>query len=115
MEINIGQSISNPFERDKQGTKVDLGPFERDPLKTKIDIGHKATPAGIKPLGRIELDPTLTKSGYAADAAATGSAIRQVSAGVDDLRNELHENYYTKRDINDIIESIDVIDGCAKW
>ena len=89
------------------------------PNKIDINIGRQKVPAGIKPPGRLQLDKTLTKSGWAADAAATGTAIREVASSVVALGKDLHENYYTKTEVDnllvDIVSDIVVVDGNTRW
>ena len=43
----------------------------------QTDIGYNNQFAGIKPPGMIKIDKTLTKPGYAADAAVAGLIVQR--------------------------------------
>ena len=43
----------------------------------QTNVGYNNQFAGIKPPGTIQIDKTLTKPGYAADAAAAGLIVQQ--------------------------------------
>ena len=43
----------------------------------KTDVGYKEKFVGIKPPGMIQIDKTLTKPGYAADAASAGAIVKK--------------------------------------
>ena len=47
-----------------------------------MDIGCNKVPAGIRPAHQLQLDTTLTKPGYAADAAAVGNLFGKLNAPV---------------------------------
>ena len=49
----------------------------------EINIGNNVEFAGIKSPSVVEVDPTLTKQGQAADAKVTGSVVDKADAAAD--------------------------------
>ena len=57
------------------------------------------------------VDDTLTQTGKAADAKATGDAINQVQTNINEvagLVGDLDSKYYTETEVNSMIDALDV-------
>lgn len=79
--IDVGQgqvpSGVKPPEIDTGNIKTPLCPPH-----SGIDIGCHKVPAGVRPAHQLQLDTTLTKPGYAADAYAVGNLFGKLNAPV---------------------------------
>lgn len=79
--IDVGQKQApsgvKPPEIDTGNIKTPLCPPH-----SGIDIGCHKVPAGLRPAHQLQLDTTLTKPGYAADAYAVGNLFGKLNAPV---------------------------------
>ena len=79
IDIGKGQAPSGvkPPEIDTGNIKTPLCPPH-----SGIDIGCHKVPAGVRPVHWLQLDTTLTKPGYAADAYSVGNLFGRLNAPV---------------------------------
>jgi len=79
IDVGQGQAPSGvkPPEVNTGNTQTPLCPPH-----SGMDIGCRKVPVGVRPAHQLQLDTTLTKPGYAADAYAVGNLFGRLNAPV---------------------------------
>ena len=106
--------IKPPFPIEQPQINIKPGPPACPRLIPKCNPKPAIGYPKQKPPYIVEIDPTFTKTGAAADAKLTGELVNS-------LKEEISENYYTKEETDQKIQyefdtlQINIIDGNGGW